>query len=596
MYFKPSTHQYIIQGKPYKSFSSIIKLVEPEKDWDDIAAKYAKKHSTKKDPLTVEEVKAKWAEEGRTSREKGTLFHALKEEEDINCKDKPVYFSETKDDIKPIRDLETLEDGIYPELTLYNNEYQACGTADKVIIETIDGIRYCDILDYKGLSLDTPIPTKHGWKLMKEINEGDEIFDGEGNITKVEHVSTIHNNPCFKIVFDTNEEIICDNEHKWELSFTGRSRKNGIYLKDIVLTTQEIFNNFKNLKKTKLPRIKCTKLNLEDAILPLDPYILGLWLGDGAKSGGKITCINNDIWDEIHKRGYKTSLDHCRYQEKAETRTIYGISKVLRNLNLLNNKHIPDIYMRSSHAQRLDLLRGFMDSDGYYNRTRNRCVMATTQKWQADALADLVNSLGFKATIIKAFASGFGKKNIPKFDICFTPNENPFLVRNKDFKVKEGKASKESLFRKIKNIEVVETIPTKCITVCSPLQTYLFGKGYIKTHNTSKTIDTESYYDTRNQKYAMLANPLQSVMDCNFMKYSLQLSMYAFFLEKYNFIVKDLILIHLVVSETEPDKQSKYKIEYEGKTFHIEHEIEYPVKYMKKEVKALLQYHKSKLK
>ena len=51
---------------------------------------------------------------------KELLFHALKKREDINCKDKPVYFSETKDDIKPIRDLETLEDGIYPELTLYN--------------------------------------------------------------------------------------------------------------------------------------------------------------------------------------------------------------------------------------------------------------------------------------------------------------------------------------------------------------------------------------------------------------------------------------------------------------------------------------------
>ena len=97
-------------------------------------------------------------------------------------------------------------------------------------------------------------------------------------------------------------------------------------------------------------------------------------------------------------------------------------------------------------------------------------------------------------------------------------------------------------------------------------------------------------------RHAMLANPLQSVMDCNFMKYSLQLSMYAFFLEKYNFVPKDLILIHLIVAETEPNKESKYKIEFEGKMFHVEHEIEYPVKYMKKEVKALLQYHKSKLK
>jgi len=261
-YFRPSTHQYVIQGKPYKSFSSIIKLIEPEKDWDDIAAKYAKKHSTKKDPLTVADVKAMWAEKGRVAREKGTLFHSLKEEEDINCKDKPVYFSEMQGEIKPILNLETLEDGVYPELILYNNEYQACGTADKVIIETINGVRYVDVLDYK----------------------------------------------------------------------------------------------------------------------------------------------------------------------------------------------------------------------------------------------------------------------------------------------------------------------------------------------TSETIDEESYYDARNQKHAMLANPLQSVMDCNFMKYSLQLSMYAFFLEKYNFVPRNLILIHLVIKELEKDTSTKYKIEFEGKKFHVEHEIEYPVKYMKKEVKALLQFHKSKLK
>ena len=55
MYFKQSTHQYIIQDKPYTSFSSIIKLVEPEKDWDDIAAKYAKKHSTKKEKADYSE-------------------------------------------------------------------------------------------------------------------------------------------------------------------------------------------------------------------------------------------------------------------------------------------------------------------------------------------------------------------------------------------------------------------------------------------------------------------------------------------------------------------------------------------------------------
>ena len=149
MYFKQSTHQYIINEKPYTSFSSIIKLVEPEKDWDDIAAKYAKKHSTKKDPLTAEQVKKKWAEEGRVAREKGTLFHSLKEEEDKSSKDKPVFFTEFDGDIKPIKSLEELEDGIHPELCLYNNEFQACGMTDRAIIETIDGIRYVTLEDFK---------------------------------------------------------------------------------------------------------------------------------------------------------------------------------------------------------------------------------------------------------------------------------------------------------------------------------------------------------------------------------------------------------------------------------------------------------------
>lgn len=149
MYFKNSSHEYIFGEEKYTSFSSLIKLVEPEKDWDDIANRYVKKHSTKKEPLTAEQVKKKWAEEGRVAREKGTLFHSLKEEEDKSSKDKPVFFTEFDGDIKPIKNLEELEDGIHPELCLYNNEFQACGMTDRAIIETIDVVRYVDLEDFK---------------------------------------------------------------------------------------------------------------------------------------------------------------------------------------------------------------------------------------------------------------------------------------------------------------------------------------------------------------------------------------------------------------------------------------------------------------
>lgn len=57
--------------------------------------------------------------------------------------------------------------------------------------------------------------------------------------------------------------------------------------------------------------------------------------------------------------------------------------------------------MRASYQQRLDLLRGLMDTDGYYHESRKRFVMGTTQKWQAEDLLRLVSTLGIKATVFE---------------------------------------------------------------------------------------------------------------------------------------------------------------------------------------------------
>ena len=86
-----------------------------------------------------------------------------------------------------------------------------CGQSD--LVEVINGVVH--ITDYKGLDLYTEIPTEIGFKLMKDIEVGDVIYDGDGNLTPVENVSEVHNNPCYKITFDTNDTIICDHEHKW---------------------------------------------------------------------------------------------------------------------------------------------------------------------------------------------------------------------------------------------------------------------------------------------------------------------------------------------------------------------------------------------
>lgn len=138
MYFKESTHEYIFPKGKYESVSSILKLAEPKRDWQKIAEAYAKKHKMK-----VEDVQQLWEDKKNLRASIGSIYHNIQEQSssgNIN----PVV-----DDIRPILDLRTIQPGWYNELTLYNHMYKACGTADRVFIEEIDGIKYADIYDYK---------------------------------------------------------------------------------------------------------------------------------------------------------------------------------------------------------------------------------------------------------------------------------------------------------------------------------------------------------------------------------------------------------------------------------------------------------------
>ncbi len=493
-----------------------------------------------------------WEKERNKSIVKGNMYHEAKETEAIengfliNPFDNKDY--ETVNSViiekvgnKELRKpnyskLEDLIDGFHPELLLWNNHYQLAGQADKVYIETVSGVRYIDIDDYKGFSLDTKIPTIDGWKLMNDIQEGDIIFDGKGLPTKVKHVSKIHYNPCFKIIFDNNSELICDHEHRWVISkLINNSKKKKKYNREnIEMTTEEIYNYYKN-NDLKLA-IEINKLqNINKTSLPISPYILGLWLADGNRTCGSITCTNNDIWEEIKNRGYELSNNH-NDDTKAGSRTIYNIYPFLKELNLLSNKHIPDIYLRSSYEDRLDLLRGYMDGDGHYNRKRNRYVMQTTSFNQAEDVQTLVCSLGYKCSIIKYKAKGFGK-NVNAYSVSFRMKENPFIIRNKEVE-KIVNYNYKNNFNYIKSIERVNTVPTKCIAVESNEKTYLVGNSLIMTHNTNKKIKKSNFFEK--MKY-----PLSSLDCCNYNHYRLQISSYAWLLEQAGYTVRNLSFTHI---------------------------------------------------
>ena len=492
-----------------------------------------------------------WQAENKKSCERGTAIHANLENSFYRKKkniDLAKYQVGGKFEcVKDKTELD-LENGVYPEyLISWDSPSGKLHVAGQIDVIAKKGNSIC-LLDWKGLPLDTEIPTLEGWSTIKDVQEGDTIFDKDGNPTKILHKSEVHHNPCYKITFDNGDTIVADHEHRWEISFsTSKSSKYHGEYKTQVMTTEEIATYLDSISEKRtsynIPRIVNPKpIKLENKELPIDPYVLGCWLGDGSKQCGAITNETNNVLEEIQRRGYALG-DDISSEGSTPTYTILGIYGKLKKLNLINNKHIPIIYQRASYEQRLDLLRGLMDTDGYYNSKRKRFVMETSQDWQCYDFIKLLASLGIKATKFDIIKKLNGKE-FHAYSINFsTRGINPFLMRNQDIVY----PTRDSCtYRNIDKVELVETVPTQCLEVDSPTHTFLCTNKMIVTHNTNKKIDLKGFYDSRTKKTTKMKFPLNTLDECNYSHYNLQLSTYAYMLTQKHpeFIIEDLVLVH----------------------------------------------------
>lgn len=332
------------------------------------------------------------------------------------------------------------------------------------------------IEEFKGLPLDTPIPTPSGFTPMGELKVGDIVYDKDFRPTAILHKSQVHHNPCYKLTFSSHETVVADHEHRWlvEVGQAGHTQEK-------VWTTLEIKEALERKVIVRVLNPTCAELDSAPTPLPIDPYLLGVWLGDGSKDSGEINNPSAAIWKELQYRGACLSSNREKREGYCPRRSVEGLSHELGTLGLRGNKHLPMLYLRSSRQQRLELLRGLMDTDGHYDKTHKRAVMSTTQAWQRDAMVQLVSSLGWVPTVTTVKRSGFGK-SVVAYDIKFTPTEAVFCVRNQN--VKYNGKSYSSRRRQIVSVEPVATVPTQCIQVDSPSHTYLCGHNHLVTHNT----------------------------------------------------------------------------------------------------------------
>lgn len=208
-----------------------------------------------------------WQKENIASTNRGSKIHSdlehsfYKEKTDISLKKYGLGGKFVCIEGKTELDL---ENGIYPEYLIYyespDGKVNLAGQIDLLVKE---GNSF-SIIDWKGLPLDTKIPTITGWTTMGEIKIGDKVFDKEGNACAVIHKSEIHHNPCYKILFTNGDSIVADEDHRWLVSMLpdiNRSR--------IVMTTKEISNYIalhndaqfviEDAKPLNLPGIDITK-------------------------------------------------------------------------------------------------------------------------------------------------------------------------------------------------------------------------------------------------------------------------------------------------------------------------------------------------
>ena len=522
--FDAQKHSYEVRGKPLTSVSKTISKYVEKVDFDKIAGFIAKKRG-----ITKAEVLAEWEAKKIASCNQGTLVHTFGENY-YTGKQPTNGFEEAI-----VKFWDNIPDYIEPflfELQMFSETLRIAGTSDIILFNNKTG-KFI-IADYKGLPLDTPILTDKGWVNMGDLTIRHKVFDKDGKICNIKNISNIHNKKCLKIKFDNNEEIISDFEHRW-LIHKGNNKKGN------VMTSQEIKDYLDSFSKPissfqTLRILNNEAIDIPNIELPIDPYVFGVWLGDGHKVDGKITQMNKKVWKEIEHRGYILGPDLSQGNSGlAQTRTVYGLQKELRKLNLLKNKHLPSIFILSSKEQKIDILRGLMDSDGYYNKHRKRFVLSTTKKNQVEFCTELLASLGIKSTIIPC--NKYCKEKIIKgFDVCFSTDLfNPFLCRNENIKIK---TNKQNTYRRIVSVEEVEQVLTKCIEVDSVSHTFLCTKRLIPTHNTNEDL-------FKNYKGKTLLAPFEDLLDSPYNKYQLQLSMYQLLFEQCGFEVESRRIIWL---------------------------------------------------
>lgn len=347
----------------------------------------------------------------------------------------------------------------------------------------------------KAQPLNAKVLTPSGWKTMGDLKVGDEVLTPSGAPSRIVAVHPQGKKAIYRVTTSDGASTEATADHLW-LTETRNERRYGT---PSVKTTKEIAASLRNGSYWNhyLPLIE--PMEGTDQNFPIDPYVLGAFIGDGharhKKDNGIEVLMSSNDPELIAEMN--SLLDHGEFvpTRNMNWRYTWGARRdsfriAIKEFGLCNagaqNKSIPDEYLRGSAKTRLSVLQGLLDTDG--TPVRASAEFCTTSSVLADQVTTIVRSLGGTARTVwrtTRFTNSAGVKQdgLPSARIYITLPEGMeyFRLERKQSLVTHNQ-KKNRAIRTIRKVELVRRAEAKCITINSDDQLYVTD-DYLVTHN-----------------------------------------------------------------------------------------------------------------
>jgi replicative DNA helicase len=346
----------------------------------------------------------------------------------------------------------------------------------------------------KALALDTPLPTPTGWTTMGDVAVGDQLIGADGKpATVVAATDVLHDRPCYQVEFSDGTAIVADAQHQWLTETRAPAQRTSPSVK----TTEEVLATLRRNGAERRPNhavVDTQPLDLPEQELPLPPYALGVWLGDGSAASATITTAEPEIVVRLEAGGLRVvpvgGLLHTLHRSGRPPLA------QLRSLGVLGAKHIPATYLRASEAQRRSLLAGLLDTQGTVSGG-GAVRLRVASRRLADDARELIVSLGYRCSSTVERAEGPPGASSTACTLRFSTSDEVFRLERKRLMHKERRGARRTGRRFITAVRPVPSVPVRCVEVDSRDHLYLASRSMIPTHNSTLGLDVARHASVR---------------------------------------------------------------------------------------------------